>query len=77
VVERQSVHFQAMPEEDRGVLLVIFLANALIVTFLNAVLVGLVARAIYQGWRSSLSWLSLVRNRAGSADRVEGVADVG
>jgi hypothetical protein len=41
-----------MPEEDRGVLLVIFLANALIVTFLNAVLVGLVARAVYQGWRS-------------------------
>ena len=51
-VERQSVHFQTMREEDRGVLLVIFLANALIVTFLNAVLAGLVARAVYRSWRS-------------------------
>lgn len=51
-VERQSVHFEAMPAEDRGVVLVIFLANALVVTFLNAVLAGLVARAVYQSWRS-------------------------
>jgi predicted Na+-dependent transporter len=41
-----------MPDEDRGVALVVLLANALAVTFLNAVLAGLVARSVRRSWRN-------------------------
>jgi hypothetical protein len=41
-----------MTDEGRGAVLLIFLANALIVTFLNAVLAGLLGRAAYQIWRN-------------------------
>jgi hypothetical protein len=51
-VARQSVHYQAMPDEDRGLALAIMLANAFIVTLLNAVLAVLVARAAHRSWRS-------------------------
>jgi hypothetical protein len=50
-VARQSVHYQAMPDEDRGLALAIMVANAFIVTFLNAVLAVLVARAAHRSWR--------------------------